>query len=499
MIGLAGLFSPRAGAAGESTAGTDLRATQLGASLHPQTAAEITAGVTPVNYLHASGPRRYGAVGDNVADDTTPWTATGRVNGYHFVADGYYLLHSKVQIAGYVTIVGATRQSTWLVSGSSTDDFVVEIGTRSSGPNPNVGALERLRFGGNRGNKACLHLQSASHMWRLNDLLFSGGCPALVIDNCWDSNYTNIDVLGAGVTGGTNPAIGASLIVRDGSNNLYFRGLRIEAPVSGGIYVDQATAIRIMDGKIDNGFGPGQGASSITVTDSAELHVQEFYIGGQYTYQAHIAGAFICDRVTFDGGSGQPASIYDCRPWLHVDTKMVSGISRPSIGPAISRLDLGRSTFNRTHPSVNTTTPAAVYSKIYPIRALDHAGVTGNGAVHEGAITIATNAAIARNDQYTGCYLVHNPTGTRWDSRRKILSCFVGGQMTVAGTSPLPLDSAWSIEYCGGHYTPIMARDISLQSGASLFAQPFAVTITGTPIYDSLACYRWTNSAADWG
>jgi hypothetical protein len=112
--------------------------------------------------------------------------------------------------------------------------------------------------------------------------------------------------------------------------------------------------------------------------------------------------------------------------------------------------------------------------------------VTGNGAVHAGAITIATTAGIMRNDQYTGCYMVHNPTGTHWNSRRRILSCFVGGQMTVAGTSPLPVSSDWSIEYCGGHYTPIMAREIRLQSGASLFAQPCAVTMTGTPKYDAL-------------
>ena len=454
--------------------------------MHSRTAAEVSVSAEPVDYVYANGPRRYGARGNGKDDDSGAWNTAGKVDGFHFVPDGIYMLRSKVQTSGYVTMTGATRQSSWLVSGFSDSDYVFEVGTKPAGPNPNVGALERLRFSGAKGNNGCVHLQSGSHMWRLSDLLFSGPCPALVIDNCWDSNYTSLDILSAGVAGSKDPSTSASVIVRGGSNNLYFRGLRIEAPVSGGLYVDGAAAIRIVQGKIDNGFAPMQGAASITVTDSGQLYLEEFYIGGQYTYQVHVAGTLICDTVTFDGGSGQRASIFDSRSWTHLGPASNPGMARPNFRPSIGRLDLGRSAFNRTHPSVNSITPAAVYSKIFPIRARKQAGVIANGAVGRNTVTIATDVDITHNDQYTGCYLVHNSTGARSTSRRKILACFVGGQMTVAGASPLALDSGWSIEYCGGHYTPILAQDITLQSGATLFAQLFVATIVGTPTYDGV-------------
>src|SRR5580693_3509868 len=42
-----------------------------GTMLYPRTSAEISARVTPANFAYPPGnPRRYGAVGDGVADDT---------------------------------------------------------------------------------------------------------------------------------------------------------------------------------------------------------------------------------------------------------------------------------------------------------------------------------------------------------------------------------------------------------------------------------------------
>lgn len=52
---------------------TGLNQLSLGAIFYPQTAAELTAGVTPTNFAINSDwldPRRYGAVGDGVTDDT---------------------------------------------------------------------------------------------------------------------------------------------------------------------------------------------------------------------------------------------------------------------------------------------------------------------------------------------------------------------------------------------------------------------------------------------
>src|ERR1700723_324048 len=48
----------------------------MGKILHPMTAAERTASVTPTNFAYPPGnPRRYGAVGDGVTDDTAALSA----------------------------------------------------------------------------------------------------------------------------------------------------------------------------------------------------------------------------------------------------------------------------------------------------------------------------------------------------------------------------------------------------------------------------------------
>ena len=48
-----------------------LTALGVGSALYPQTPAEIAAGVTPTNYVYPPGhPRRFGALGNGVADDT---------------------------------------------------------------------------------------------------------------------------------------------------------------------------------------------------------------------------------------------------------------------------------------------------------------------------------------------------------------------------------------------------------------------------------------------
>lgn len=65
----------------------------------PQTAAEIAAGVTPTNYQYPPGyPRRYGAVGDNVTDDTvavqTAFNVSGKVT---FTQSDFYKVSTITQ------------------------------------------------------------------------------------------------------------------------------------------------------------------------------------------------------------------------------------------------------------------------------------------------------------------------------------------------------------------------------------------------------------------
>lgn len=459
----------------------------IGTLLYPRNAAEIAANVFPVNFIYPNGPYRYGAVGDGVTDDTIPWQTMVIVSEYHFVLNGSFKFTKKVQANAFLTIEGSTRQTTQ-ISPTSFADYVLEIGATSTGPNPNVGALKRLRFfGGQSNNLGLLHMQGLSHMWNLSELLFqSSQCPGLVIDNCWDSFYSDIDNLSVGGTL-TDPSTNACLIIRGSSNNIYFKGCRLEQAPNGVIYAGALGPFYFITGKIDQGFIP-QGATAVTVTAACQLFSMEhfFITGVSNQYPFTTAGGLSLGDVVIDGGSGMPAAIKDTRAYVHNDPVSFPGISQAAIGVEIPTLRLSNVQFNKAHPSVSTITPAALQSKIFPIRIVNNTAVTANGGVGGGNITIAANVNITFNDQYTGCYLVHNSDGYRYQSRRKILSCFPGGTLTIAGTNGCVIDGDYSIEYAGGHYTPITADAIQLDNTMTMFTQLSAgVTLVGAPTYIS--------------
>lgn len=97
----------------------------IGQTLYPQTPAEFTAGVTPVNLWYPPYlPRRYGAVGDSTTDDSFAWNqalkacpAGGVILGY--VGDNYRA--NTLHITKNVTIDlnGCTMTSTAYASGMS--------------------------------------------------------------------------------------------------------------------------------------------------------------------------------------------------------------------------------------------------------------------------------------------------------------------------------------------------------------------------------------------
>lgn len=66
----------------------------IGQLLYPQTAAEIAAGVTPVNYAYAPGNAfRYGATGDGATDDTAAlqsWLDVAEQLGFGYLPSGNY-------------------------------------------------------------------------------------------------------------------------------------------------------------------------------------------------------------------------------------------------------------------------------------------------------------------------------------------------------------------------------------------------------------------------
>jgi len=484
----------------------DFSTTILRQTLYPQSANEQAANVTPTNFSFSSGPSRYGALGDGATDDSAAWNSCVKVSGLHRVIDGNYLVRSKVQSSAFITLHGDTRQNTILRSAGFAD-YVLEIGNQPAGPNPNVGAIARIRFlGGTAANSGMLHMNQLSHMWRLDDLLFqSCACPALVIDNCWDSTYTNIDILSCGYS--NQPAnVGAAVKIINGCNNLYIRSLRVEQSPSGAIFVDQGIApLNISQGKIDQGF-IAQSADAITmiatssVAKGSLLTLDNYSItgiGGGH-YAASLTGycSMVWGKVSVTGGTGASAHILDRRTWGHLDSSTVPNSGVASMEPAIGRLDLGQSSFGKGHASQPTAvTPAVVNSKIFPIRAVGQLSVNANGTIANNTILVGTSLTASQNNLYNGMYLVHNPTGTQAQgqggARRLILTSFTNGSMLLQGGFNCTLDADWSIEYCGGHYTPnFRANNIIADAGMDLFA----VLQTGCTI--SAVAYQAAGGAA---
>src|SRR5262249_40910791 len=150
--------------------------------------------------------------------------------------------------------------------------------------------------GSARGNTAALRFQPLAHMWRLDRILFKDfPCPAIVVDNCWDWNWTNIDILSCTNRRG-DPSVNASVILGNGCNNGYLRGVRIESAQSGAYYfgdpnarlpmVGGAQTIYVINGKVDLGYGK-QYAAAVTITLNGGVNFSDWSlsgVNGQYCF-----------------------------------------------------------------------------------------------------------------------------------------------------------------------------------------------------------------------
>lgn len=112
-------------------------APSIGAVLHPRTAAEVTAAVTPTNLQYSTSPydpRRYGAAGDGVTDDTRPLQSWIKVlqasgnEGFLPAAQGSgYLITSALVITAPVNIRGAGISKTCILA-SGCDAITIAAG-----------------------------------------------------------------------------------------------------------------------------------------------------------------------------------------------------------------------------------------------------------------------------------------------------------------------------------------------------------------------------------
>lgn len=121
----------------------------IGATLYPRTAAEIAAGVTPVNFAYQPGDvRRYGAVGDGVTDNTAAIQdaidAAGVAGEVIFPAIGVYLCAGSLTGLNFQTWrgkyyeLGAGGAQAAIKSSITTEDYFITTGANQR--------FENLRF-----------------------------------------------------------------------------------------------------------------------------------------------------------------------------------------------------------------------------------------------------------------------------------------------------------------------------------------------------------------
>jgi hypothetical protein len=284
------------------------------------------------------------------------------------------------------------------------------------------------------------------------------------------------------VSHGDDPAKTSAVIFKNGCNNIYCRGLRIEGALSGGLYVEGGP-IYVMGGKIDDGFGGPQSAPAVTIAAGSMLVLDDFYFGGMLNqFHIDVAGSLRLGKVALDGGTNSPAAINDRRAWSHINKATHPTYSAAYGGPFLPGIDLGEAQFHRYHPSVSTETPAAVYSKVHPIRQVRHLTIRANGIALGNAISVTTSLRDSHDGLYKGSFLVSNTTGVH----RKILTSTATGMLVLEGIDPVATDADWSIEYCETHATPIRHASAWLDKGVALFAVVASpVTLTGVPAYIS--------------
>jgi hypothetical protein len=140
--------------------------------------------------------------------------------------------------------------------------------------------------------------------------------------------------------------------------------------------------------------------------------------------------------------------------------------------------------FRRSSIHHDDTTPAAVHSRIYPIRHVANLAVRSVAATGANALTVRTSLVARANDLYKGLHLVHNQDGYLSRSRRRVLASYSDGRLVLAGAERIVVDDDYSLEFSGQHATPIRADAVSLDAGQTLFAKlARGVRIASAPAY----------------
>lgn len=185
------------------TSAAPLTATNVGAAVNPKTIAEVTAAITPANLQYGTSPcdpRRYGATGDGVTDDTKAlqdWISVLQASGNEgflpATPGAGYLITSPIEITASVNIRGAGISKACILA-SGCNAFTVAAGV-SQLTMENIRVNQLVRYTKTANTHTGIHLLGTadhpctSHSYR--NVYIDGFQTAISANGLQESDFDN--------------------------------------------------------------------------------------------------------------------------------------------------------------------------------------------------------------------------------------------------------------------------------------------------------------------
>lgn len=330
----------------------------IGGQLWPQTPAEITASVTPVNYFYPElHVHRYGAIGDGVTNDYAAWAAALLVAGTGKAKEGEitceqlpYLISTlaaptTLAVPIYTTINGKNSNQTH--SGVGTGATLVSAGNAvimtfataavQSGLR-NINIVGSVTAGGSQDGVVIGTVSVASRVCFENVSIFNCGNNGLVGTNINAlSSFTNVYTQGC--------ALGGFVLTKSGANtwiNCYAQG-----NTSNGWDITSGGGSTAGGADKFYGCGAGENAEGLVFESGAQGHTfYDFHSEGNTTYGVWFKSGskFNSVRCETVGSSGEGilnsgtqnhvfgnnsalAILYDPKPIQRVNSSLVAAVT----------------------------------------------------------------------------------------------------------------------------------------------------------------------------
>jgi hypothetical protein len=280
----------------------------IGQTLFPQSAAEIAAGSLPTNYAIPYGdPRRFGAVGDGVTNDTAAMQTWLNVGGSMTLPALTFFVTAQLNLVSNTRITG-TRGSILLSSvqdasslyGTNVNNVVIQgIHVKGQAPFGTIGySIGAICFANNSFSCSVLDCTIENPQWAGVTFYAASNC---TVRGCYFTGFSNSIQDGADIALISSPSTGTAYCVVDG--NFCFGGGAIGVSIQDPYNLIQCTRNTVNNNKIGQHKSYGilvyQPAGSDSYNELIDNHI-EGILGNAFGNTSSGAGIYLANGV---GGS----------------------------------------------------------------------------------------------------------------------------------------------------------------------------------------------------